>query len=918
MTSQRDSRPDPDALLSRVRADEQREHRAKLKVFFGFAPGVGKTYRMLQVAQSLAEQGRDVLVGMVETHGRKETMELAEGLALLPRREISYRGKTIEELDLDAALRRKPSLLLVDELAHTNAPGSRHPKRWQDVVELLDAGIDVMTTLNVQHVESLNDVVAQITHVQVRETIPDSILDRADEIELVDLPPDELLLRLKEGKVYLGDAAARAAEHFFRRGNLLALRELALRRTAERVDADVLAYRHQHGVDSTWATAERILVCVGPAPASARLVRAARRMAAGLRAPWVAAYVDAPGRAPLLPRDSERLETHLQLAASLGATVARLSGVRASEAILAHARKHNVTRILIGKPTHSRLRDLLRGSMLDEIVRGSGDIDVHVISGDVAETQRGAAPAAEAEERRPASLLPYVWALLLVGVTTAIAAAAHHTLGIPDVEMLYLLAIMITAASLGRGPSIAAAVASVAAFDFVFVPPSFTLAVQDGRYVLTFAMMFGVGIVLSSLVVRIRHQERDALHREERTAALFALSRDLATAVDVAQVARATAARAADVFGSPASVSAMVDGQMVELSRTPTGGAGARDDGVARWVLEHGSIAGLGTDTLPGSSVVCTPLKVASEPLAVLSLEPPARTALLRDQLGFLEVFARQAAFALERVHLADEARRAALRAKSEELRSALLSTVSHDLRTPLAAITGAATTLRDESSLAGASRVELVEMICEEADRMERLVTNLLDMTRLDSGAVELRKEWLPLVEVVGSTMTHLEPRLRAHRVAVSLPDELPMVLLDPVLAERLFANLMENAAKHTPPGSTIDVSARMEDGAVVIEVGDDGPGIPAGDEERIFERFYRPAGSRTEGVGLGLAICRAIAEAHGARLQAGNKAGGGAFFRLRLPVGETPPEPPSATDPGAATSQRERASSSPDPVSS
>ncbi len=895
----RDARPDRGERLSRVHTDAPRVTRAKLKVFFGFAPGVGKTYRMLQVAHVLTEQGRDVLVGVVDTHGRKETSELLDGLALLPCMPIPQQGGSIEELDLDAALRRKPGLLLVDDLAHSNAPGSRHPKRWQDVIELLDAGIDVMATLNVQHVESLQDVVAQITQIQVRETVPDSVLDRADEIELVDLAPDELLVRLAEGKVHLGGAAARDAESFFRRGNLLALRELALRRTAERVDADVLAYRYQHGVDSTWATAERILVCVGPAPASARLVRAARRMAAGLRAPWVAAYVDAPGRAPLLPADRARLETHLQRAAALGATVARLSGAQASEAILQHARKHNVTRIVIGKPTHSRLRDLLRGSMLDEIVRGSGDIDVNVISGDVSgeDHVEAATPTRrDADAVSRPRFAPYLWALVLVGVTTAIAAAAHHTLGIPDVEMLYLLCIMITAASLGRGPSITAAVASVVAFDFAFVPPSLTLAVHDGRYILTFAMMFGVGIVLSSLVLRIRNQEKDALHREERTAALFALSRDLATAADVDQVARATSTRAADVFGASATVSTMRDGRIVELSRNAIGTGSARDDGVERWVMEHGRIAGLGTDTLPGSRVVCVPLGVSAPARAVLSLEPQRQAPLLTEQLALLEVFARQAAFALERVHLTDAARSASLRAKSEELRSALLSTVSHDLRTPLAAITGAATTLRDQAFLAGTSRVEMIEMICEEAERMERLVTNLLDMTRLDAG-VTLRREWLPLVEVVGGALTHLEPRLRAHRVVVTLPDDLPMVLLDPVLAERFFENLLENAAKHTPAGSTIDIAAKRDGDAVVIEVGDDGPGIPPGDEDRVFERFYRPIGARTEGVGLGLAICRAIADAHGARLEATTRSAGGALFRLRLvrTATEAPPNPES-----------------------
>lgn len=888
-------RPDPDALLARVREEEERARRAKLKIFFGFAPGVGKTYRMLQVARDLvSDQKADLVVGLVETHRRSETASMLLGLELLPRRKIEYRGNTLEEFDIDAALARKPKVLLLDELAHTNAPGSRHAKRWQDALELLDAGIDVFTTVNVQHVESLNDVVAQITHVQVRETIPDSILDRADEIELVDIAPEELLARLAEGKVYLPDQAQRAAQHFFRRGNLLALRELALRRTAQRVDADVLEYREQHGVVATWPAGERILVCVGPSPSSARLLRAACRMAAGLRAPWVAAYVDVAAMGGMGEADRQRLESHLRLAESLGATVTRLSAGTVAEALLAYARRHNVTRIIIGKPTHSRLRDRLRGSLVDDVVRGSGDIDVHVISGDAASEAR---PARTRASRPGASVAQYAAAASLVVATTGLAVAVRAVFPVPDLEMLYLLAVMAAAVRFGRGPSIVAAAVSVAAYDFFFVPPFHTFAVADARYLLTFAMMFGVGLLLSELTARIRRQERDALSREERTAALYALSRDLGVADGPAEVASVVARHAADVFDAQSFT--LLPGEegdvVVAASSPPDAMLDPKERSVARWALEHGRVSGLGTDTLPGSKTICAPLRVGAEPLAVLALAPRDGVAPGMEQREFLEALGRQAAFAFERVRLAEQARAAALRAKAEEMRSSLLSAVSHDLRTPLASITGAATSLRDDDRLAPDTRRELVVAICDEADRLERLVANLLDMTRLESGGLALRREWVPLEEMVGSALTRLESKLGARPVSVVLPAGLPLLSVDPVLFEQVFVNLLENAAKYTPSASAIDITARREGPTVVVEISDHGPGLPAGGATRVFEKFYRGTHAGVGGVGLGLPICKGIVEAHGGTIGAEDRPGGGATFRVTIPLVEGAPAVPS-----------------------
>lgn len=883
------ARPDPDALLEVVQRAEARAARAKLKVFFGFAPGVGKTYRMLEVARTLRDQGVDVVVGVVETHGRAETAELLAGLEVIPRRQVEYRGRTLEELDLDAVLARRPAVVLIDELAHTNVPGSRHPKRWQDVLEILDAGIDVLSTLNVQHVESLNDVVAQITRVQVRETVPDSVLDRAEAVELVDLAPEELLARLREGKVYLGEQATRAAQHFFQRGNLLALRELALRRAAERVDADVAAYRSEHGVDPAWAASERILVCVGPAPASARLVRAGRRMAAGLRASWVAATVDAPARAPLRARDRDRLEAHLRLAESLGASVARLTGVRASDAVLEYARKHGVTRILLGKPTHSRLRDLLRGSMLDEIVRGSGDIDVLVISGD----EEGDAPREPAARTGPpTTVAAHAAGAALVAAVTGLAFLGDRVLGVPDVEMLYLLAIMVVAVTLGRGPSLVAAGLAVLAFDFFFVPPRWTFDVADASYGLTFLMMFGVGVTMSTLAGRLKHQQREALDREARTAALLALSRDLSSAGDQGEVASAAARHAADVFAAPAAVFA-VDGRVLATM----GGDLLPDAGLVQWVTRNGTIAGLGTETLPGSTHVCAPVRVGADTLGAISVAPADGSPLPPAQRDVLDAFARQVGLALGRVELARQARQSTLRAEAEALRSSLLQLVSHDLRTPLAVITGAATALREVPPADAAVAGDLVETLCEEAERLERLVTNLLDMTRLEAG-VALRKEWMPAEEVIGAALTHLERRLTGRAVHVEVAEGLPLVQLDAVLGERLLANLVDNAVKHTPPGGPVDIAARLADDGVVIEVGDRGPGIEPGAEDRIFERFQRGAHAGSDGVGLGLAIARAIAQAHGATLTAHRRDGGGASFRLRLPAGRPPSSAPSPSE--------------------
>ncbi|MET0285628.1 MAG: sensor histidine kinase KdpD [Polyangiales bacterium] len=871
------SRSDPDQLLQRLRAEERQG--GKLKVFLGFAPGVGKTYRMLQVAAAQKAQGVDVLVGVVETHQRAETAALLTGLEVLPRRISAYEGHTLEEFDLEAALARKPRLILIDELAHSNVGGGRHGKRYQDVVDLLEAGIDVYTTVNIQHLESLNDVVAQITHVKVRETVPDSALERADELELVDISPEQLLARLREGKVYLPEQAQRAVSHFFQRGNLLALRELALRRATEHVDTDVQAYRKSHGVQSTWAISERVLVSVGPSPASARLVRAGKRMA--MEAPWVAAYVEVTQR-PVSEADRARLESNLRLAESLGAPIVRLSGNDVAGPLLAYARLHNITRVIVGKPTHARWLDRLRGSLLDDVVRASGDIDVHVISG-----SGEASPQPAPSERPSAPRAPYLYATLLVALTSGLSTLLRTQLGLPDAEMLYLLAVMIAAFVWHRNAALLTAALSVLAYDFFFVPPYFTLAVGDGRYGLTFLMLFAVGAAISALATRLRKQEQDAVSREARTGALYSLSRGLGATLQPELAAQVVARHAADVFRAGAVVLLARDGGLQAVASYPEDlTLGPTERGVAKWTFEHTRMAGLGTDTLPGSQAVCAPLRVGQQALGTLALVPRDGHALGADERGFFDALCNQAAFAFERARLVEQARQVTLRAKSEELRNTLLSAVSHDLRTPLASITGAATTLRDTPQLP--ERDELLQTIIEEAERLERLVSNLLDMTRLQAGGMTPKREPVPVDELIGAALTRMERTLGTRPVKVTL-DELPMVDVDPVLMQQVFVNLLENAAKYTPGGSALEISARSDAGEVVIELSDHGPGLGS-EAERVFEKFHRAAPTSTLGAGLGLAIARGITEAHGGTLTASDRPEGGARFTLRLPSGSEP----------------------------
>ncbi|MFZ2301524.1 MAG: sensor histidine kinase KdpD [Gallionella sp.] len=902
-----DQRPDPDALLERVQLAEAKRHRGRLKIFFGACAGVGKTFGMLLAARERRTEGLDVVAGYVETHKRAETEQLLEGLEVLPPRRVEYRNTQLREFDLDAALKRKPALILVDELAHSNAPGSRHPKRWQDVEELLEAGIDVYTAINVQHIESLNDVVSQITGIPVWETVPDAVLEEANEIELIDLPPDELLQRLKEGKVYLPQQAERAAQNFFRKGNLIALRELALRRTADRVDAQMRDYREDHAIQDVWQVKERMLVCIGPGGAAENLVRAAYRLAQLLKAEWIVVYVETTKLLRLSREQRDAILRTLKLAEELGAETVTLSGQKLTDEVIAYARTRNATRIVLGKPTLSGWKRWLFGSMVDTIVRQARDIDIHVVGKESNFlSQAGANPyfsrsrlylGLASEEPRPLFKWRegYSWALAATAICTAIAWFMLDRFDLANLIMVYLLGVVAVAARYGRGPSVLSSFLSVMLFDFCFVPPRFSFAVSDTQYMVTFAVMLLVALVISSMTASIHHQARIAGHRERRIASLYAMSRELAATRGEENILRIAVKHVSDVFEAQAAILLPNETGRIVYPRCEgiAQSCHGSDLSVAQWVYDHEQMAGQGTDTLPGGEMVYLPLKASSGMIGVLALLPlnPAKLAL-PEQQRLLETFVTQIALALERVRLAAEAHSAQLKIETEQLRNSLLSAISHDLRTPLAAIVGASSSLvRDSDRLDSRARHELSQAIYDEATRMAGLANNLLDMARLQSGTIVLNRQWQPLEEVVGGALAGLSSRLADHPVSVKLPRDLPLVEIDSLLIERVFANLVENAVKYTPPGTPIEISARSEQNELVVTVSDRGHGIPAGEEKRIFEKFHRVASEGNQGgAGLGLTICQSIVEAHGGRIWADNPPSGGAAFHFALPLTEAP----------------------------
>ncbi|MBI3296695.1 MAG: sensor histidine kinase KdpD [Elusimicrobia bacterium] len=880
----KEAKRSPESFLAQAQKEEQRSRGGRLKVFLGAAPGVGKTFSMLEAARLKQRDGLSVLVGVAETHGRLETQALLEGLAVLPRRAVDHRGVKLSEFDLDAALARAPALILIDELAHSNAPGSKHAKRWQDVLELLERGIDVYSTLNVQHLESLNDVVAQITGISVRETVPDSVLERAD-VELVDLPPEELLERMRAGRVYIPEQAVRAVENFFRLSNLTALRELALRVTAEGVGAVLESYRSQQAPEAIWPTAQRIMVCVGPGPYSANLVRAARRIAGSAKAEWLAVFVQPSGR-PL--SESARLSAveNLRLAEQLGAETLSLTSRDVVEGILELARQRNVTKLIIGKSDRPRWREVIQGSLVDDLIRKSGDIEVDVLRGG---PSQGSLASLLVEPSAPAPGKEYAVAVGAAAIATGICFGLFPILQLTNLVMVYLLGALIVATRGFRGPATLYSLLGVLCFDFFFVPPRFTMSVADTQYIFTFIVMFIASYLISHLTLRQKASMEEARHSELRTATLHALSRQLASTRGVEALLETAVRHLAKVFESEVMIllPGREGGLEVRATSAARSGLDEKERSVAQWVFDLGQPAGLGTQTLPVVDALYVPLVGGEATMGVLRVQPRSREDRLNpEQMLLLESLAHQLALALDVDRLQEDVRKSQLRAETERLRSSLLSSVSHDLRTPLAAIIGSASSLiQTAGNLAEKEASELLVNIRNEAHRLARLVHNLIETTRLESATVALKKEPHSIEEVVGSAIERLEPDLADRKLKTLIPEDLPLVPIDAVLIEQVFVNLIENALRHTPAKSPIELSARTADGSLVVELADRGPGIPPEDLERVFEKFYRTA-TPAGGAGLGLAICKAVITVHGGRITAENREGGGALFRFTLPL--------------------------------
>jgi two-component system sensor histidine kinase KdpD len=888
-----DQRPSPEALLAEARREEK-GRTGRLKIFVGAAPGVGKTYEMLETARAKLKEGVDVVVGVVETHGRKETEALLEGFEVLPRKPTVYVNRILDEFDIDAALKRRPTLILVDELAHTNVPGSRHPKRYQDVEELLDAGIDVYTTVNIQHIESLNDVVAQITRVRVREIVPDEILDRADAIKLVDLTPEELIERLKEGKVYVPAQAERALKHYFSPANLTALRELALRRTAERVDEQLLEQMQARAIPGPWAAGERILVCVSEDPRSAGLVRYAKRLADRLRAPWTALCVETSRSLQFNEEERNRIADTLRLAERLDGEVATIAAKarRIADDIIGFAQRHNVTHIIVGKSTRSRWFEVVHGSVVHDLVRRAGNISVHVIAGeDLAEA--GPARTAVAAGPSPSfEVKPYIVALMAVAAALGLSLVLRPLLGVENVDLLFLTAIVGIAVRYGLWPSLAASVAASLCYNFFFLPPVYTFTITDPTNVAAFLLFAILAVVVSNLAGRGRTQTVSALQRVRSVESLYAFSRKLASAGTMDDVLWATAHQIASMLRVRVVLLLPDNGSIaVKGGFPPEDRLEEADLAAAKWAWQQNRPAGRDSDALPGAKWLFFPMRTGRGAIGIVGICRDESGPLLRaEQRRLLDALADQGALAIERVHLVEDIERVRREAEADRLRSALLTSISHDLKTPLAAVLGAAGALRDlPKSLDDEAKADLLATIIDESERLNRFIANLLDMTKLESGAVVPNTAPHDVGEIVGSALERASKILAKHRVDVQIPPDLPMVSVDPVLFEQVLFNLLDNAAKYAPAGTTIGIQGWHERDSVRLQVLDEGDGIPPDDLERIFDKFHRAQkGDQVRaGTGLGLSISRGFVEAmHGTITAANRTDRSGAVFTITLPI--------------------------------
>jgi len=880
-------RPNPDALLAAIKQEDARERRGRLTIFLGMCAGVGKTYAMLKMAHQRKAEGTDLVVAVVETHRRTETEALLEGLPTIPLRSVEYRGAALSEMDLDALLQRRPTLALVDELAHTNAPTSRHPKRYQDVLELLDAGIDVYSTLNIQHIESRVDLVRQITGVTIRETVPDTVLDQATDIQLVDLTPDSLRERLAEGKVYLGAMAQTAASNFFREENLTALRELALRATAEHVNQELRDVMTTRQIAGAWKTNAKLMVAIGPSPYSAELIRWTRRAVSVMGAQWVAVYVES--LIPLSEEETSRLAKTLSLARQLGAQVVTTTGDDLVKTLLRVAREERVTQIVIGKTLRSPLREFFKGgSLVERLIRESGGLDVCTVQTEQSKESCHSPP------RKSFDLKPWSHDIVLGGVAitfvTAICWLIRDVTGYWAIALVYLFLIILLATRLQRRAILITAAASALLWDFLFIPPAFTLRINQVHDILMFVMYFIVALVIGNLTARLRLREWAERKREQRTAALYKLAQGVVESTTLEEGLRRSVHEIQNISGTECAVLLVEqDGRLSDIPH-PAGTWTLTDKerGVALWSLEHREPAGRHTDTLPESDCLHLPLKTANNKVGVLALHFPDRKTLLLDERELLETFADQIAVMIERYWLIQEAGRTQLAEESEKLYKTLFDCVSHEIKTPLAVIqaaTGELGLIFDMIKETKGAQPFLKE-IETASRRLGRIVDNLISMTRIESGRYTLTPVWCDVDEIISSAQQQVSDLLALHRLRILIPHDLPSVKVDCGFVEQSLANLAANAALYTPPGSEITISAQVDDAFLVLKVSDQGPGLPQGGETRIFEKFYRGPHAPSGGVGLGLSIVRGLMTALGGTASAENNPDQGATFTLRIPV--------------------------------
>ena len=870
-----DERPDPDALLASLKKAEAKARRGVLKIFFGMAPGVGKTFAMLEAAQKARAAGRDLVIGYLETHGRAETDALAADLPVIPRKPFVHRGVTLTDMDLDAVLARKPALALVDELAHTNPPGARHPKRYQDVLELIEAGIDVFSTMNVQHLESRAGTVQEITGATIHETVPDSVLDSA-EIEIVDLPPAELLKRLDEGKIYLPERAESAVRNFFRPGNLIALREMALRVAAEQIGQDVRDYMQSQQIAGPWKTGHRLMVALSASPYSEQMVRWTRRLADSLECPWIAAYVES---ARVLGEEEQtRLTKNLTLARQLGAEVRTTVDEDIVRGLLRIARTQNVTQIVVGKSGENFISNFARGgSLLKRLVRESGNIDLHIIR---AETEERAPRVSLWRWPRESPSAQYGAALVGVAAITLLNLILSKFIGPHSVGLVFLLGIVAMALRLGRGPVYLAATASALVWNYFFLPPKFTFYIQNFDDLMMFGMYFVVAVAMGRLISRIRAKERMDRRREERASAMYMLTLELGDAASFAQIERVAVENIERVFNAGAAV------LRPDVSGNVSGTFTEKELAAAQWALDHATPTGRFTDTLPMTEAMYLPLATSAAKLGVLRVNWRQTTLPTLDQRNLLDQFLRHIALVLDRQRLREAEALARIVAESERLGRALLNSVSHELRTPIAAIQSAAGGLVTDSPVQQA----LAGEIQEAAERLNRIVGNLLDMTRLEAGHLKARLDWCDVHDVINAALQRVEKKLAGREVTVTGPAGLPLARMDAVLMEQVLTNLLLNVALHTPAATPVQVTASVEEGAVHLSIADRGPGLPPDALDRIFDKFYRAPTAPAGGIGLGLSIVKGFVEVQGATIRAENRAGGGALFTIALPPGEPP----------------------------